>query len=105
MRSRAIIFVILVMTGYPASAGGFLADAMRTVGYSGSAKQLDESNHALGKSIELQNNSRVVGDSNNLTVQSKSCVTSRGSCELGSSLKGTACFCNFGPDVVYGSSQ
>jgi hypothetical protein len=104
MRSRAIIFVILVITGYPANAGGFLADAMRQVGYGGSAHQLDESNRSLGKSIELPTKGRVE-DSNNLTVQSKSCITSRGSCELDSSLKGTACFCNFGPDVVYGSSQ
>jgi type IV secretory pathway TrbL component len=86
--------LLCLMMGGPTYAQGFLGDVTR--GFSPDiGKELNKSNEEIGKAVEAPYGARQVP--NAITAQSRTCVTTVGSCQLTlPALTGTACFCGSG---------
>jgi hypothetical protein len=131
MKLRTLIgMVALIGVASSARAGGFLADVfIRPIG-PGISEQLDQAHSAIGRpldhaanaaagvaaaeqlnqanlSLEKAVEAPTTGGKVQGTVsQSSHCVTPRGICDVQNSiLTGTACYCDFNADTVFGRIQ
>jgi hypothetical protein len=106
----AVLFGLVLSSSDSANAGGFLGDAGSNFGapVNGDiSTQLDMSHQNVQRAIESQAppGSTVGGYPNSVIEQSMKCWTEIGSCPVKQALKGTTCFCEFGPNVAYGRVQ
>jgi hypothetical protein len=106
------LFTIFYMINIPAIAGGWLADTFVRPMSPATATQMDSAHKSMGIPVD-----RSVADSLNAVIPgagqsldnfsaSKTCITPRGQCELGTAtLTGAACYCEFSSDKIFGRIQ
>jgi hypothetical protein len=135
MKAKPIVLVLsLVLASFCAQAGGFVSetvvkpinsDELKRLNNPDKDKQLREMLESISKSIkeigqdqndpdkikkmqEMMLMMQAIQNSGTSAIArgSSTCVTPRGSCDAGgSAINGTACYCTFSPDKVFGRIQ